>query len=185
MTATALGWRHGAVAVLAATHLGLVGVSAAGIRPGLSGAASEAVAFYGAVAGADNSFSFFAPGVPSELKMRFGVALADGSQRLETLSSGVSAEDDRRINNTLTTSLSHAKGRAQQRVLLSSWAAKVFARYPGAERVVVHVDWFDLPTMPEYAAGRRGGWRPLFSVGFERGQNLSWRRSPFNPRRDL
>jgi hypothetical protein len=155
---------------LAAVHLVLVacGVLGLSIVPHDS-VAGAALNTYGVLSGSDNNYGFFAPGVALQMQAEF--ALSDGAGRVWTdrLETGANNEVAKRIDSCVSRSADPELSPA----LAASWAAVMFDRHPDAQRVVVRVREYALPTMAEFQAGQRPEWRPVFEVTFERNLQLA------------
>jgi hypothetical protein len=128
--------------------------------------ASPVIAQYAALSGTDSAYSFFAPSVGTHLRVMFELTDAEGKKSTDVLTTGASHEADLRIGDMVA--IFWIVDRDLQRSLAGSWAGRILARHPGAERVVVHLDAYDLPTMAEYREGKRPDWSPYYEAEFVR-----------------
>ena len=129
-----------------------------------SGRVTRAIDEYRALSGANVYYSFFVPGVDTQVRPVFEVTDRSGRMTTDMLSRSVDSEVDLRIGN-LVSLLDHEE-EDFQRALLASWAGVMLARHPGAERVVVRIEAFHLPSMEEYREGRRPEWHVRERVTF-------------------
>lgn len=118
------------------------------------------------VTGSQTNFSFFAPGVGSQLKVTFRVSLPEGTSE-EVLAVG-SREANLRVGNMIDTFWGRNADEEVKRSVAASWAAKVFGDHPRAESVEVFVDAFELPSMREYQAGILPKWDRFYSATFRK-----------------
>ena len=149
--------RRVALLSLAVVHLGLVAMGAVKMHLPGSGLVTWAIEGYRTLAGANVYYTFFVPGVNTQIRPMFELTDMSGVMTTDTLSRAVNSEVDMRIGNLA--SLLRYEDEDFQRALLASWAGVMFARHPGAERVVVRIETFELPSMEEHREGRRPGWR--------------------------
>ncbi|WP_437591264.1 hypothetical protein [Sorangium sp. So ce1000] len=158
---------QGRVAALVAVvgHLGLVVLGALQIHPEGDGWLARALAYYGALSGAESGYDFFAHSITPLPRARFHVSDAAGATLTDALESGASRETEIRILN-LVTPLLNVEDPAIQRSIAASWAGKVLARHPAAESVLVRVETYDLPSMREYREGKRSGWNLQYEAKF-------------------
>jgi hypothetical protein len=151
--------------IAAAAHLGLVGAGALQVLPRGQGWAARAVSEYAALSGAEGFYTFFAPGVDTQLRPMFDVTASSGEVITDTLKGTVNSEVDLRVANLIGLSWSEDFRRA----LMASWAGAMFARHPGAARVEARVEFYELPSMEEYRAGQRPAWRLFQRATFSPG----------------
>ena len=169
-------WRICITSLLAAVHLAAVTCGALQLpvysQPGMAG---ELVATYGAYSGAENSYGFFAPGVGPQIRVRFTVVDATGTEIQDRLDTAASREANLRLGG-IGYQLGRFEGDTRD-ALLRSLAASMFGRHRLAQQVVVHVEVFgiepgqralDLPTMAEYVEGRRPHWIEVDRLVFTR-----------------
>lgn len=139
----------------AAVHLTIAALFSTHVRPDrfLPAAIERPLRLYGEYTGAVTHFNFFAPDVPTEARVTFLLAMADGRTREERLAT-TSAEANQRI-----AAMVPAYGMPAVRPLLvRSWAVYMLTRYPEAVSVEVRVSVLDLPTLREAAAGKAAAW---------------------------
>jgi hypothetical protein len=157
--------RHGICCVLAAGHIVLIACGAARLPVADGGGTTAKVLQnYGALTGADATYGFFAPGVSPQLRASF--ILDDGAGRTWTavLDGGGNREVELRIGSILgSTSFPWLRD-----AVIASWAARMFARQPDAQFVLVRIEVYDLPTMEQYRAGTRPEWNIVHEAGFFR-----------------
>lgn len=161
--------RHVCLAIAAALHLALVTVGAFGWGLPLGrGRAVRALNYYGAVTGASQRFSYFAPGVASPLRATFLLKTAAGRTWTDTLDEEAGREAQLRMESIVTNFMQAEYRPGLRRALAGSWAATMLGRHPEAERILVRVEICDLPTMTQYRAGDRPRWRPVYEAEFTR-----------------
>jgi hypothetical protein len=150
----------------AAIHLVLVLVlGVLHVRLPYEGWVERAVGYYGALSGASSAYSFFAPTVGPLLWATFEVRDRAGTLTTEALETGVSREADLRVKN-IVGMFWDEQDPAVRRSLVASWAAKVFAKHPEADSVVVRLEIYDLPSMAEYRAGKQPQWNVEYKAKF-------------------
>lgn len=156
--------RHLLFTALAACHLTLVACGAASVRfPSGSGVLGDAIAWYGAMSGAEGTYRFFSPSVGTPVRATFTMTDADGNTRADVLYEGNQEVTLRLIKILLATYESDLRQK-----VTASWAGKMFARHPDAQRVTIRVEEYQLPTMTEYASGERPFWRSEYEAVFQR-----------------
>jgi hypothetical protein len=155
--------RYWVILGAAVVHLGLaIGGAAESDFDGPKGLIST----YAALSGADSGYGFFAPAVGTQLRLLFHVVDEQGNRTSDVLETGVSHEADVRVGDLIA--VFWLKDQELQRALAGSWAGRMFGRHPEAQKIVVHLDAYDLPDMDEYRAGRRPGWEPYYEASFVR-----------------
>jgi hypothetical protein len=145
-----------------AGHILVVALFAAGMISG-AGSFGSAVAFYGAWTGTATSYSFFAPGVASEIRVRYTVLLADGSSQ-----EGIVGTTNREMNLRLMTLFGIAPMPEAERVVSRSIAARLFGGYPSARAITIFFDVYDLPSLNQVKTGFRPTWKQIHSAEFLR-----------------
>lgn len=168
---------HGRAAALVAAvgHLSLVTMGALHIYPQGGGWLSRAIAYYGALSGAESAYAFFAHSVTPLPRASFHVSDATGAITTDALESGASRETEIRILNIITPFLRN-EDPAIQRSIAASWAGKVLVRHPGARSVAVRLETYDLPSMREYREGKQPRWDLHYEAKF------TTRSTPRTPR---
>jgi hypothetical protein len=158
--------RHKILTAIAALHLVLVVCGAVHwpVLPAYS-EAGQAVAVVRNYTGSDSSYGFFAPGVSSQIRVRFTLFARDGQQWADELDKGMTQEARLRISSGLH-AIMDDPGRLGD--LAPSWAATIFGRHGAAKKVIAIVEYFDVPTMEEYAAGQRPHWVAVYRQEFTR-----------------
>jgi hypothetical protein len=147
----------------AGAHLALVICGAAGITP-VSPAhfAGRIIETYRSYSGANSGFGFFAPGVASEWRATFDVC--NNGHCIPAAEEQVAGE-----SRLLLQTINSLLGENELRDLLAaSHAARLFARYPHADAVLVKAGIFVVPTMAQYRRGARPQWRDLYGFAFRR-----------------
>ena len=158
--------RHAIYTALAGLHLALVACGAARweVLPPESDA-GHGLRLVRTYSGSDASFSFFAPGVSSQLRAHFVLLDADGKEWTDTLDGAMSREAQLRVSSGVSLT---GEFPGLMKLFGPSWAATMFGRHPTAKRVVVALEVYDLPTMEQYQEGRRPRWEPVFVEVFDR-----------------
>jgi hypothetical protein len=156
---------------VAAAHLILVAVGASAVRLGGLGSLGSALDAYGALSGASSRYGFFAPGVGSQLGVRFDVIDGEGVTTSASLETGASHEADIRVGNIVDQfgSLSDEdedEAARLRRSLAASLAGKMFARYPEASAIVVRLETFTPVAMEAWRRGERPRWSPVYTAKF-------------------
>jgi hypothetical protein len=151
--------------VVALLHLaavaGFIWTRAAEEAPGRVG---EALRLYKNLSGAFRDYTFFAPAVASDVKAGFLLETADGPASFVAFRAR-NREVAFKYNSIIASSMRDERGRD---LLAQSWAALMLGSHPAATSVTVVVEAFVLPTMPEYRAGARPEWRPIYAGTFAR-----------------
>jgi hypothetical protein len=151
---------HAFAVLMVAAQLTLVGFGAAGRSPlPARSILAGPLRVWGSLSGADQGYGFFAPSVSSDVRAVFEVVGRDGSSRLDRFATG-RKETDIRLGNIVAMFFSTPEGLRDR--LAASWAGSMFARHPGASRVVVRISAYELPPMAAYREGRRPEWRPAY-----------------------
>jgi hypothetical protein len=150
-----------------ALHLAFVGLGASHAWPEAVGWFGSLLHLYGSASGASGSYSFFAPGVGSQLRVQLAVVDAAGRTSEEALATGVSREAELRVGNIVGGLWSDWVERDMQRAVAASLAGTVFGRRPDADTVSVRFESFDLPTMEQYREGQRGEWQSHYQAKFK------------------
>ncbi len=146
----------------AACHLGLVAAGGLDVCPWEWGAVGRVLTYYSAVSGAGEGYSFYAPSVRAAPDVNFTIVDRDGRRVDDTLRTGVTREADLRMQDLIDVFHHRRTDDAVRRQLAASWAAEMFARYPGAELVLVDVGHSRMPAMAELRAGAAPGWTSEF-----------------------
>lgn len=159
--------RRAAAGCLAAAHLVFVAAGASGLfgRLGEAGA-GPAVRWYGAMTGADAGYSYFAPHVGSELRVRFTLSDGRGREWEDDLTGRMNHEGRLRVGSMTGLFSPEPAREALRHDLAASWAATVFGRHPDARTVVVRVGVHEVPSMADFRAGRRPAWTDVFAATF-------------------
>lgn len=143
----------------AAAHLGLAATGAIDLCLWESGPIGQALTVYAALAGVDSGYAYFAPSVAAPLHTRFTIEGADGRTTIDTLETRLTREADIRVEDLTEVIQSSRADRAVRRQIMASWAAVIFARHRGAERVVIDVGRERVPSMAALRRGARPRWR--------------------------
>jgi hypothetical protein len=130
------------------------------------------LAAYTEYTGAGNDYTFFAPAVGSQVRVRLlRTDVAGGRQEIRLTTSN--QEVNFRINCMLLSSLKFADMRDP---VARSWASLVLAADVEAAKVEVVAESYGIPSMAAYRAGARGTWREVYWSEFA--------ALPPQPRRD-
>ena len=161
-------FRFALLTAAATFHLVLVATSAAHIRlfsPRLP--AGRAVEAYATLAGANNSFAFFAPAVAPQFTAQFTLTDDTGRTWVETGDQGATHEANLRFQGVTSMFVYE---RFSERVG-ASWAAALFGRYPHVRQIEILVEAENMPTMKHYVEGMRPDWDTIYSGTFVREGN--------------
>jgi hypothetical protein len=149
-------------------HLALVVAGAAHLTARFDGPVGRGLRYYDALSGAGASYSFFAPKVGPQLRVRFTISTREGRRFEETLETGKGREVSLRLGNVAETVYLVAGQTAERRAFLGALAASRFGAHPGANVVQVTIEEWVMPTMAEYRAGARPRWTPRYDAAFVR-----------------
>lgn len=149
-------------------HLALVAAGGAHLTARVHGPAGRGLRFYDALSGAGDSYSFFAPAVGPQLRVRFTLSTPKGERSEETLETGKSREVSFRLGNLAGTVYVVAKRSDVRRAFLGALAASRLSAHPEVNLVQVSIEEWEMPTMAEYRVGARPRWRSLQDATFER-----------------
>ena len=144
-------------------HLALVAAGAAHLTSRVHGRVGRELRFYDALSGAGDSYSFFAPAVGPQLRVRF-----TGERFDETLEAGKSREVGFRLGNVAGTAYIASERADLRRAFLGALAASCFGAHPDANDVRVSIEEWEMPTMAAYRDGARPRWRSLHEATFVR-----------------
>jgi hypothetical protein len=148
--------RRLALLILAAAHLGLAAMGGVDMHLPGTGWMKRAISEYRTLSGTNVYYTFFVPGVATQVRPVFELTDRSGRVTTDALSRAVGSEVGVRLGNL--TALLDFSDDDSQRELLASWAGVMFARHPDAERVVIGIEAFELPSMEEHRKGRPPGW---------------------------
>jgi hypothetical protein len=109
---------------------------------------------YGAYTGASNAYGFFSPSVPSARRVEVTALCGERSIPVEIPLRGES-------RNRLTSIAGLTAYRQIEEGVAACFGAYAFARQPCASAVLVKIEYFAMPSMTEYRAGKRPAWRLL------------------------
>jgi hypothetical protein len=154
-----------ALLALVGGHLGLVAMSALHVDVGGEGGIGRAAQYYSQLTGADTRFGFFAEDVGTLPRATFDVT-EDGVTTTEDLETGASREGDFHVILLVASLFGVEGGDEAQRAVAASMAAKILARHPAADSVVVHGQSYALPTMEDYRQGARPAWDVIYEGQF-------------------
>ncbi len=122
---------------------------------------------YGYYTGSVSKLSFFAPGVGSQLRVRYSGLKANGQITEGPLLTG-RGETDLRIEKITAAFWRNNPSDEFRRSLAASWAGKILAKNPAFAAVSISLDAYDLPTVASYQAGRRPKWIPYYYATFRK-----------------
>jgi hypothetical protein len=151
-----------------ACHLALVVAGAAHLTSRVHGPVGRGLRLYDALSGAGDSYSFFAPAVGPELRVRFTLSTPQGALSEETLETGKSREVGFRLGNVAGTVYIAAQHTNLRRAFLGALAASRLGAHPEVKDVQVIIEDWVMPTMAEYRLGARPRWRSLREATFVR-----------------
>jgi hypothetical protein len=157
--------RFALLTAAAAFHLVLVACGAAHIRlfsPRTP--VGHTIDTYATLAGADNSFGFFAPGVAPRFTVQFTLTDDAGRTWEETAEQGSTHEANLRYGS-MTSMFSFERLRGK---VAASWAAALFGRYPRVQQVEVLAEAEVTPPMVAYRDGFRPERETVYSATFTR-----------------
>lgn len=118
---------------------------------------------YGFFSGASAGYSFFAPEIGSELKLKFELMDSNETDQLEA---GSNREAELKIV-TLAYLLSDAiEDPKKRQKIAASFAGKILARHPNAKTVRVVIESYELPSMQDYREGKREDWKFFYQATF-------------------
>ena len=150
---------------LAAFHLVLVASSAAHFHPfSPHNEVGQAVTSYAAFAGADATFSFFAPAVAPQFQAHFALTDDTGRTWEESGDQGATHEANLRFDG-VTGMFAYGRFRDQ---VGASWAAAFFGRYPNLRKVEILAEAENIPTMPHFLDGAESRWDTIYTATFTR-----------------
>jgi hypothetical protein len=158
--------------IFGAGHLVIVVAGACSLLPDKSGGPSaRMLRWYAAMSGADSRYGFFAPEVGPPCRARFLIEDDAGSNSWDAFDLTNSPEARLRLAGIAESA--HSSGSDEvssqwRKDLVMSWAAAMFTRHPGAVSVTVVVEAYDIPTMADYRAGSRPGWRVFYLAQVQR-----------------
>jgi hypothetical protein len=132
------------------------------------GPVGRGLRFYDALSGAGDSYSFFAPAVGPQLRVRFTLFTPRGGRSEETLETGKSREVGFRVGNLAGTAYIAGQYTDLRRAFLGALAARRLGLHLEADRVEVTIEEWVMPTMAEYRDGARPRWRTLHDATFVR-----------------
>jgi hypothetical protein len=119
--------------------------------------------------GANNTYSYFAPGVPDESAVELWYTAPDGREWRENVADSFGHEGRHRAYTALCLSASLGD-EDLHREALASWAAWGLRRNPEADACAVSLKSRRQPTMAEFRAGARPEWVQGPQVTFRRDQ---------------
>lgn len=118
---------------------------------------------YQNLSGSFRDYRFFAPSVASDTKAGFLLQNAAGEYRLVNFSA-----PNREIGFRYSCIIATMRDQRAQDLFARSWAAFLLGNDSTAQKVVVMVKAFMVPTMAEYREGSRPEWRLVYGGEFER-----------------
>jgi hypothetical protein len=162
------------IAIAACLHLVLVGLGAAHVHLWNWGPVGRTLDRYGLLSGAGSNYPFFAPEVGTTIRAQFDLYAADGkSLGTDDLMRSSTRETKLRLSDIVEMIDEDLENQQTRRLLGASWAAKMFARHPGAAKLTLRVDVFDVPTMSEYRSGERYDWENVYRATFARNRSVN------------
>lgn len=160
------GERHaGLLAMLAALHLALVCVFIwSDASEASDGPLHRTLRTYKNLSGIFRDYRFFAPAVASDVRAGFFLEQPDGTSAFQAFLAD-NLEVGFRYSCIVGSSMRDEKLRD---VMAQSWAAVMLSNHPEAARVTVVAQSYELPTLRDYAAGRRPSWKVVYAGKFDR-----------------
>jgi hypothetical protein len=154
-------------------HLILVTCGAADIELPTKFFLGKVINYYGELSGASYGYSFFAPGVTSQIRAVFDVVDRDFHHSTLELLDDTNREIKLRIGDIIEQFSNEDQDDQMkfQRSLSASLSGTVFARYPGAKSVTIRLEGFTPISMEEYRKGARPAWIQLYSAEFINSQD--------------
>jgi hypothetical protein len=150
-------------------HLILSVVGAGQIRlPKMPNWLGRGLEVYASLTGAANTYSFFAPGVGTELRPTFEIVKKDGRHTSVGFAESSDREVRLRLIKIITTFWDEISEPTMRRALAASLSGKVLAQYPGAQSIALRLDEYELPDMKTYAKGERPRWDLFYQAKFAR-----------------
>jgi hypothetical protein len=162
-------------AFIAVAHLAMVAYGAAGLHFPEDNLIGATLNYYSEMTGAAAGYGFFAPGVDSQIRAQFEISHSDGHSSLVQLESGRNSEFYLRTGDIIENFEDQDVDDPTkfQRDLSTSLSGTVFARYPDARSVTIHLDKFEAISMADYRNGQRPDWKRLYSATFtKKGETL-------------
>ena len=128
---------------------------------------ARALTLYAYLSGTGSYFGFFAPGVISQLQVKYDL-LREG----QPLSSGVigseNPEISLRLHNLVQQFWNASKRPEVRRALATSLAGSLLSASPSADEVRITLRAFVLPSMSQYRDGMRPNWETSYVGTFRR-----------------
>jgi hypothetical protein len=115
---------------------------------------------YGSYSGTATHFDFFAPSVVSQVRVKFKLGSADGSERMYEVTT-LSAE----VNQRLAAMFNFYLRPTVQSFLVNSWSRYVLDKHPDAQWVQTRVEFLDIPTLAQAKEGRKASWVEIGRFG--------------------
>ena len=156
-------------------HLAFVAYGAAERHFSEDNLIGAALNYYSEMTGAGASYGFFAPGVDSQIRAQFEILHSNGQSSLVQLESGRNSEFYLRTGDIIENFEDQDSDDPMkfQRDLSTSLSGTIFARYPDARSVTIHLDKFEVVSMADYRNGQRPDWKRLYSATFtKKGETL-------------
>ncbi len=158
-----------AVAV-AGFHLLLVAFGAAQIDPfPRDGSGARILGCYRSLSGADSTYSFFAPNVPSRIQAEIILTSKDGNH----WSQATTLQGNREVQLRQHATSGYLVRRKSRDELTAAWAKTLLERHRHADQVVVRVVADVVPPLDEYRAGARFDRITLYETAFKRASHTS------------
>ncbi len=125
------------------------------------------LSIYGYYTGSVSKLSFFAPGVGSQLRVRYHGIDPNGVVSEGNLITG-RGETDLRIEKIIAMFWRNNPADELRRSLAASWAGKILAKNPKLLAVSISIDSFDLPSMSRFRSGQEAKWIPYYFATFRK-----------------
>jgi hypothetical protein len=154
-----LGWAaaaHLLIALVYSTHLP--------VEYFIPRAMELVVRTYGNYSGAHMHFNFFAPTVPTQVRVQFRLGAGDRTLRTFTV-----AADSFEVNQRLATMFNFYSYPTLRAPLADAWMTHVLGANAEAEWVQARVEVLDIPSLEQLAAGKKAQWVEIGRHGAARG----------------
>jgi hypothetical protein len=135
---------------------------------------AETLGLYRGISGGFTSYAFFAPDVPSRLRLRFQLSFAkqpsgESRQDESVFLGGINREANIRIGDIEESLRSFNSDPKIRRALLASLSGKQLALHSEASEVEAEMQLYHVPSLAETKMGERPQWLVVYSAVFRRG----------------
>lgn len=127
---------------------------------------SKIVEYYSQVTVMQADYSFFSPNIASDLKIEVTIEDETGKHPINLFE--VSNPE---VNTRFQCSIIGFQNVSiAQELIMRSWAARAYEKYPSAKFITVKGSAYHLPTQTEYVAGKQPYYERMFEVTFSTSQ---------------